>query len=326
MRQVFASLLVALLGFAGARPAPAQTAAVSVELILDETFFLPGEDLPVGVRVSNLSGRPLTFGSTTNWLSFFIESKGGEAVTRLGPVPVEGPFTLESAKAGTKWWNLQPYFEFEQPGPYLVTAELRVPESGERVLSDPLPFTMQGASKLWEIAFGVPPEEGGTNTAAAPEIRRYALQSAARSKERKLYARVSDESGARIFKVVLLDRYLSFSNPQQQLDSRSRLHVLFQTGGSIYTYCVVSPNGDLTLRQRHEIVTNSRPRLAKQADGTIAVAGGRRLPGYGDVPPWEPPVGSAVETNAPAKTNAPAADAKKKGKESRRKKTGSDAK
>lgn len=316
-----ASLVLAGLLAALPRPASAQSTAVSIELVLDESYFLPGEELPVGVRISNLSGRPLTFGTTTNWLTFLIESRKGDVVTRLGSVPVLGEFTLDSAKAGTKWWNLQPYFEIDQPGPYHVYAELRIPDSNLRIISEPALITLQGSSRLWEITFGVPPApDASTNPPPTPELRRYALQAATRLKERKLYARVSDEADNRIYKVVLLDRFLSFSNPQQQLDARSRLHVLFQTGGSTYTYCVVNPDGDLVARQRHEIVPGSRPRLAKTPDGSIGVAGGQRTPSYSDIPPWEPPVVSLVDTNTPAPvTNAPAADPKKKSRDTKRK-------
>lgn len=289
------------------RPAYAQTAGVTVELILDETIYLPGEDIPVGVRISNLSGRPITFGTTSNWLSFYAETKSGEVIARLGQVPVDGEFTLESAKAGTKWLNIQPYFDFQETGVHQVYAEVRLPDVTERILSEPATFTVQRARKLWETTFGVPLPEGSTN--GPPEIRRYALQSAVRTRDRNLYARVTDEAESRIYRVVLLDRLLSFANPEQQLDNRSRLHVLFQTGGSTYTYCVITPDGEIATRQKHEIVPASRPRLMKQTDGSILVGGGRRLPSSSDVPPWEPtPAEILSPTNAPAATNAPATD------------------
>lgn len=316
MRPAVAPLLLLLLAQAcnlGAPSASAQSSALAIDVTLDETYFLPGEEIPVGVRVSNLTGRPVTFGATTNWLTFFVETKSGEVVSRLAPVPVLGEFTLESAKAGTKWWNIQPYFGFDRPGPHLVYAELRMPEWGQTLVSDPVTFNLQSASKLWEIAFGVP----SADSSSTPEIRRYALQAATRAKERVLYARVSDETDTRILKVVPLDRYLSFAHPEQQLDSRSQLHVLFQTGGSSYTYCVINPAGELTIRQRHEIA-GSRPRLAKQDDGTIAVQGGRRRPAYGDVPPYQAPI-LLPETNAPVvTTNSPADSAGKDAKATRK--------
>jgi hypothetical protein len=312
-------LLCALLltWFAFHRPSYAQSSGVTVELILDETTYLPGEDIPIGVRISNLSGRPLTFGTTKTWLSFYAETKSGDVIARLGQVPVEGEFTLESAKAGTKWWNVQPYFDFQESGVHQIYAEIRLPELNERVLSDPATFTVQRARKLWEISFGVPPREGVTNEQL--EIRRYALQSAIRTRDRNLYARITDDAELRIYRVVLLDRLLSFANPEQQLDNRSQLHVLFQTGGNTYTYCVVTPDGELAIRQRHEITPGSRPRLMKQSDGSILVGGGRRLPSGSDVPPYEPPPAEILQpTEAPAATNAPTSPESKSSKRQKR--------
>src|SRR5690606_24706043 len=122
--------------------------------------------------------------------------------------------------------------------------------------------------------------------------------------------------GSRIYRVVPLDRLLSFSHPVQQLDSLSQLHVLFQTGGSTYTYCVVNPDGQLVVRQRHEITPGSRPRLVKTVDGRIEVLGGRRVPTLSDVPPYEPP---AVEATAvPAVESPPVTNTVSEKKRTRR--------
>lgn len=297
----------------------AQPSSVQVDLVMEEDTFLPGEELPVGVRISNLTGRPITLGNTNNWLRFFIETKKGQTVDRLGDVPVAGEFTLESSKAGTKWWNLQPYFQFEQTGPHLIYAELRVPELGIHLTSEPASITVQPSRKMWEMPFGVPPKDG--NTSNPVEIRRYALQAATRMKERRLYARVTDDTESRIFKVVLLDRLLSFATPEQQIDAQSRLHVLFQTGGSVYTYCVINTDGELAIRQQHKIAPGTRPKLNKEDNGDITVRGGFRVPTSTDVPPYEepapaapkPPAETVESTNtAPATATAPAEKADRK--------------
>lgn len=285
-------------------PTRANSLGLELEVQLDSAQFLPGEDIPVGVRISNLSGRTLTFGTTTNWLTFYAETRDGEIVTRLGQVPVMGEFALESTKAGTKWWNIRPYFDLDRPGNYLLYAELRLPEWDTRLVSDPAPFNIQSSRSLWEVSFGVP-ASATSEDPGAPEVRQYALLAATRGKERKLYARVMDPSDGHIFRVIQLDRLLSFSNPQQQLDSTSRLHVLFQTSGSSYTYCVVSPEGELVGRERHDIVPGSRPRLAKESDGSIRVQGGQRSPTPSDIPPYEPPAPNAAATNAPAAALTP---------------------
>jgi hypothetical protein len=292
----------------------AQSHGVEVRLVMDESVFLPGEEIPVGVKISNLSGRPLTFGALTNWLTFHIETRGGELVDRLAEMPVRGEFTLDSAKAATTWWNVQPYFALDAAGSYVVMVDVRLPEWKERVLSDGLRFIIQPSRSLWEVSFGVPPPPGQPD--AEPEVRRYALQSATRRDERRLYARVSDETGSRIYRVVPLDRLLSFSHPVQQLDSLSQLHVIFQTGGSTYTYCVVNPAGRLVVRQRHEITPGSRPRLVKTVDGRIEVTGGRRVPALSDIPPYDPAVEEAPAV--PTLESAPVTNAVSDAKSARR--------
>lgn len=317
MQRLAGLLVVSAALLLGPAVPRAAAAAIELQLLLDETIFLPGEELPVGVRIANLSGAPVTFGASSNWLIFYAETKEGDIVTRLGQVPVTGEFTLDSTKAGTKWWNLQPYFDLTTPGSYNLYAEIRVPEWNERLVSEPVPIAIQNARSLWEIAFGVPPG-AGADPSTEPEIRRYSLVAASRQKERRLYARVTDQSGGYIHRVVLLDRLLSFATPQQQLDARGHLHVLFQTGSSSYTYTVIDPDGLLTIRQRHDITPNSRPRLATESDGTITVAGGRRTPTPSDVPPYvPPPPPEPSATNSVSATNAAPAEASPAGEESK---------
>lgn len=288
----------------------AQSSGVEIGVTLEEKAFLPGEDILVGVRITNLSGRPVTFGSNPGWLNFYVETKDGDVVLRLGQVPVQGEFVLDSAKIGTKWWNIQPHFDLTQPGSYLVYAEVRLPDWNQRLVSDPVKLTIEPTRTLWDVSFGVPPAADATNS--EPEIRRYSLISATRDKERKLFARVADETESRIFKVVPLDRLVSFAKPEQQLDNTSRLHVLFQIGGNAYTYCVINPAGDLVMRERHDIQPGSRPRLVKADDGSITVRGGRRFPTSEDIPPYTPPPPDPAAKAQATTTNAvPAVPAKK---------------
>lgn len=297
--------LVAVLLGLSLQPARSQGSGILVELILEETIFLPGEEIPVGVRVSNLAGRPVTFADHPRWLTFYVESKNGDIPDRLRELPLRPAFTLEPAKAGTTWWDIGQCFDLLRGGQYNVRAEVLVTDWDQSLLSAPAQITIQPARKFWETAFGVPPDPDRPE--ATPEIRRFALQTAVRERERRLYARVTSEDEGHIFRVVLLDRMLSFSNPEQQLDGSSQLHVLFQTGGSSYTYTVIDPNGEMVVRQRHDIASGIRPRLVKANNGQIAVTGGVRFPTPMDIPPYTPPPPSAAPiTVAPAVTNAPA--------------------
>jgi hypothetical protein len=61
------------------------------------------------------------------------------------------------------------------------------------------------------------------------------------------------------------------------VDQFSQLHVLYQTGGSVFSYTVIAPNGTIVSRELYDYV-NSRPRLGLNGEGKVVVVGGvRRL-------------------------------------------------
>jgi hypothetical protein len=51
----------------------------------------------------------------------------------------------------------------------------------------------------------------------------------------KLYVRVTDDSGNRVFGIFPLGPMLTFSTPEKQIDKESHLHVLYQTGARALT-------------------------------------------------------------------------------------------
>jgi hypothetical protein len=92
------------------------SAQVTVEVTLDQDEFLPGESLPVAVKITNQSGQPLHLGADTNWLTFSVESAEGFVVDKNAEVPVLGEFDLESSRMAIKRADLQPYFVVSKPG------------------------------------------------------------------------------------------------------------------------------------------------------------------------------------------------------------------
>jgi len=142
----------------------------------------------------------------------------------------------------------------------------------------------------------VPPAPGQTN--GSPEIRRYILQQANYVRGQvRLYLRVTDLTGARPPRVVLIGPLMSFSRPEQKIDQDSDLHVLYQDGPHSFSYSKFSPDAELLARQTHDYV-GTRPRLKVDADGNIFVFGGVRRITSTDVPPPKPAVDQ--ETPPPA--------------------------
>lgn len=255
---------------------------VSVSVSLDQDQFLPSEAVPVTIHIINRSGQSLHLGAETNWLTFSIESADGFVVFKNADPPVIGAFDLGSSEVATKRVNVQPYFTLAHSSRYHVTATVRIKEWDKEISSAPGDFDVIDGAKLWSQVFGVPSSAGATN--GEPEVRKYTLEEANYLRSQlRLYVQVSNESESRVFKVRSLGRMVSFGQPEEQIDRSGNLHVLCQSGASIFTYAVVNPDGDILQQEIYDYVT-IRPKLGANASGDIGVAGGVRRPNPDELP------------------------------------------
>jgi hypothetical protein len=87
-----------------------------------------------------------------------------------------------------------------------------------------------------------------------------------------------------VFKVFPIGAMRSVSKPEPQLDKESNLHILYQNDARSFSYTVVNPDGEITLRQTYDYV-NSRPRLKVKEAGALGVIGGVRRIHSSDIPP-----------------------------------------
>lgn len=251
---------------------------VSVEVVLDQDQFLPGEPLIASVRISNRSGQTLHLGADDAWLSFSIESKPGVVVAKLGDVPVRGDFTVETSRRATKRVDLAPYFALTDQGRYEVTATVQLKEWGKESTSQPKSFNIIEGAHLWEQEFGLP------KTTGAPEVRKYILQQANYLKgQLRLYLRITDASGSKIVRTLPIGVVISFSNPDPRIDKDSNLHVLYQNWARTFMHVAYNPDGELILRHTYDLA-ETRPRFRIDADGVISVVGGVRRANSNDVP------------------------------------------
>jgi hypothetical protein len=275
---------------------------VTVEVVLDQQQFLPGESLPIAVRVVNRSGQTLRLGDDDEWLAVAVMAREGGVVSRTGDLPVRGEFTLGSSQRATRRLDLAPYFNLARQGRYLVQATVRIAAWDQQFTSEPVSFDIISGSRVWEREFGVP----NRAVNGAPEVRKYILQEANYLKRNlRLYLRLTDADETRIFRVLAIGPMVSFGKAEPQLDSRSNLHLLYQRGRASCSYTVINPDGDILVRQMYDI-TGSRPRLQLNAAGEITVVGGMRRFTEDDLPPREkvsdsaPPVPAGQTNEAPA--------------------------
>ena len=275
MRKLFSLLILLCIWQPGA------IAQVVVEVTLEQEQFLPGEALPVAVRVANRSGQTLHLGTQPDWLTFSVESRDGFVVRKNGETPVLGEFTLESSQVATKRADVEPYFTLTRPGRYHITATTRIKEWDGQVASPPKIFDIIEGTKVWTREFGVP---GTAKTNEPPEVRRYTLLHANYLKSQlRLYFRLTDAAGSKVFKVYPLGQVVSFGRPEAEVDARSQLHVLHQNGARTSIYTVINPEGEIVVRQTYDY-QNAHPHLQLDADGKISVAGAVRRVTASDVP------------------------------------------
>lgn len=269
-------------------PASAQ---VTVELTLEQEQYLPAETLPVTVRITNRSGQSLRLGQAEDWLTFSVEARDNQVVSKIEDVPVVGEFVLESSRVVTLHVDVAPYFLLTRPGRYSITATMLLKEWNQDVRSEPKNFDIIQGVKLWEQEIGLPESVSGTN--ARPEIRKFVLQQANYLKTQvRLYVRLTDASGSKTLRVFPVGPIVSFGRPEPQVDKFSNLHLLFQGGPRSYSYLVINPDGEIIVRRTYDYV-DKRPHLTPDEEGKVLVTGGARRPAASDIPPSKPDAAAA---------------------------------
>ena len=260
--------------------APWVSAQVSVDLALDQDQFLPGESLMVGVRITNFSGQTLHLGKDSDWLHITLEGRDNYVVPTTADLPVQGEFDVESSKIVTRRVDVAPCFALTSPGRYMVSATVKLKDWDKELVSKQQSFDIIAGTTLWEQDVGV---SAPAASHRPPEVRKYALQQAIHLKRMKLYVRVTDQAGSRVFRVFPIGPLISFSSPEHQIDKSSNLHVLYQTGAKSFNYSVINPDGKLLIRQTHEY-SDTRPILRMDGEGRIYVGGGNRRISSDDLP------------------------------------------
>ena len=101
---------------------------------------------------------------------------------------------------------------------------------------------------------------------------------------------------AHVIKVIYIGPMVSISKLDRQIDRANNLHILYQHAAHSYRYTMVTPDGEIVIRQTHEI-NEGRPKLQGDGNGKFRVVGGLRLPSDSDLPALK-----LIETDAAPQT------------------------
>jgi len=267
----FPSILVIAAGFlllAGA--AEHAAAQIRVDIALKRKLYVMYEPLIATVTINNLSGRPLLLENSDHhrWFGFNIESADGRIVP-----PIHSGYALAPAAVGpgeklTRSVNLTPLFPLQEFGLYRVKAAVYVAAFGRYFSSPPLALEITDGRPIWQEVVGVPGEGG------EPDLRTITLLSHKLSRSTRLYVRIENREHGRVYATHQLGQFLTFGRPEVLLDVDNQIHILQNTMPKQFLYTHLGLNGEVLAQQAYR-EASSRPRLVKEAGGTVKVAGGR---------------------------------------------------
>ena len=269
-------------GFIGAKPNSkgSATDVISLQIELNQEYYLPKESVTATVILTNFSGQTLELGKTATWMSFEIENSEGRPELQERLIDASGEFELKSALRAKKRLDITKGFDLFEPDVYQLTAYVDIPNWG-RVASSPKKFQILAGINYWSRMFGAPSSEEGNKI----ETRKYSLIQAIYLKESKMYVRVDSVTESKILSVFSLGPMVSLSKPSPQIDRWNNLHVLYQIGLNGYVYNVISPDGEHLRRQYYlkNAINFSYPQIYPDAQGRIFVVGGTLQERWDDV-------------------------------------------
>lgn len=245
-------------------------AQVRVDLDFKRKLFVMYEPLLAVVTINNLSGRPLLLQSTDlhRWFGFNIETDDGRIISPLNPNYDLAPAAIGPGERLTRSVNLTPLFPLHDFGGYRVKATVWVEEFGRYFSSPPRAVEITDGRAIWQEVVGVPGGDG------KPELRTVTLLSHKLSRSTRLYIRIEDREGGRVFATHQLGPFLTFGRPEVMLDADNDIHILQNSSPKQFIYSHVGLGGEVLVRQAYQ-EAGTRPRLARQDGGSVAVVGGR---------------------------------------------------
>ena len=261
--------------------------SVQFTTTVQQKLFLPGESVLVELSIRNNSGRPLSFKPEEHWLDFTVWNQtkaNGEGVPvgRVKPVVVNEAFTIEHTAQAKMQVDLMPCFALPRPGRYKITAALMHEGAAVPVQAESFIIELTPGFKIAEQEFGMRASE----SESAPEIRKFSLLrlTLTTPSEIRLYACVTDASEETIFRLTKIGRVSGNDTPPTKLDRLSNWHLLHQSDFRTFTHTVISPRGDLLVRESYE-PTGLRPGLKTDDNGEVVVTSGVRRSRADDILP-----------------------------------------
>ena len=271
---------------------------LDIRLKTGRNNFLLQERVIVGVTIQNKTDQLAVLANDKDWIQFSVSRARGVPVTRKGQPPEGEVYLLKAGETVEREFQLDPYFDFSEPGEYSLRAVVAVPNwDGEKIVSWPTRIQITRGHDIAILERGVSSSTGG----AAPEVRRYTLQKAQVEGKLFLYLRAADNNtpSFRVYNVLPLGTMVQSPRPEIgfEIDAAGITHVFFQCYARHYLYCTMNPDGKLIGRQMFVSDTIAgTPGMARDVRGQFGVQGGQRK-----LSAWDHPAPRRRPRGLPAK-------------------------
>jgi hypothetical protein len=262
------ALVAGALLLAGA--AEQAAAQVRVDISFKRKLYVMYEPLIATVTINNLSGRPLLLENSDHhrWFGFNIETGDGRIIPPIVPDYALAPAAVGPGEKLTRSVNITPLFPLHEFGLYRIKATVYAEAFGRYFSSPPLAVEITEGRPIWQEVVGLPGAEG------APQLRTITLLSHKLSRSTRLYVRIEDRERGHVYATHQLGPFLTFGRPEVMLDVDNQIHILQNSSPKQFLYTHLGLGGEVLGQQAYR-EAGTRPRLAKQAGGAVAVVGGR---------------------------------------------------
>lgn len=275
----------------GLIPATSSHAQLDVKINTPQGEFVAYESIPVGVAVTNRSGRDIVLAAPEgqDWLEFRV-FRGNLAVQR-----VAAPGTFESTilKAGqtiTKTLDLSTFYSMSAYGFYTYQANVYFSPARTWISSNRESARVVGARDLWTETFGTqrdrPADEeqlsqfellndpGGSRVMT---LRTHKMMKYLGNDKSYLYYQLEDPNTQTVHTCYRLGELIDLRPPRFGIDSENHAHALFMIRPQLYAKIEIDTKGNVieSLSKFYREHNNSIPTLQAAPNGGIVVTGGR---------------------------------------------------
>ncbi len=245
-------------------------AQFATSLTLDKKNYLVQEPVQATVTVTNRSGADVVVAGKNggHWLSFDITDSTGRSLTPVQLV-AEDPFIFKSGATMARKSVITEKYALSEQGNYTVTCNIYHAPSQQFYSSSRQHFSVMDARPFFDQAVGVP-----AGYESVGRVHRYQLIIFRDIDRTTLYFRLVDEASKANLGTFVLGPITTGLDPQVNIDSGNKLHILFLAAPKIFAHAIIKPDGKLDKRSYFRETDGNRPVMTAAAAGEIVVQGG----------------------------------------------------